>query len=134
MKNNIPNTCVDVAISTLYQKIKKDILCRLYFGATYNQPVNGMFSFFPCFPYNDRLKGFACPAIGIKDVITNNLPRGKKLNPQDNIKDVKKLWDKVVKQVKKQRLMLGVYTQLPPRKVEFNVKTILDLYTRERKK
>jgi hypothetical protein len=138
LKNNIPNTYTDVTISplyqNLYQKTKKDISFRLYFGATYNKPVNGMFSFFPCCPYNNKLKGFARPRIEIKNVITNNLLQGKKLNPQNNIKDVKKLWDEVVKQVKKHKLMLGIYTQLPPRMVEFNVKTVLDLFEREQKK
>ncbi len=134
LKNNIPNVYADVTISPLYQKTKKDISYRLYFGATYNKPINGMFSFFPCCPYNNKSKGFARPTIEIKNVITNNLLRGKKLNSQKNINDVKKLWDEVIKQVKKQKLMLGIYTQLSPRMVEFDVKTVLDLFEREQKK
>ena len=134
LKNNIPNVYSDVTISPLCQKTKKDISYRVYFGATYNKPINGMFSFFPCCPYDNKSKGFACPTIEIKNVITNNLLRGKKLNPQNNIKDVKKLWDEVIKQVKKQKLMLGVYTQLSPRMVEFDVKTVLNLFEKEQKK
>ncbi len=115
LENKISKTYTNIIISPWYQNNQKDVSYRLYFGATYNKPINGMFSFFPCLPYNDRTRGFARPEIKITNVITNNLPRGTKLNPQNSINDVKKLWDEVIKQVREQKLMIGVYTPLPPR-------------------
>lgn len=86
---------------------------RLYDGATFEAPVEGMFSFFPCLPYEGHPRGFARPIIRIQGVITDRLYRGKKLNPQDHASDVKRLWDEVVRQVTDQGLMLGIHASLP---------------------
>jgi len=89
---------------------------RLYFGATYENPLNGMFSFFPCLPYAEGDRGFARPRIRIQGAITDNLSQGKKYNPQENLDAVKTLWDEVVRQVEDQGLRLGVFAEIPPRK------------------
>ena len=97
---------------------------RLYFGATYNKPVDGMFSFFPCKPYKqdkDITNGFARPIVKIEDVITDNHTQGIKYehpNYPKNIQTNQKLWQEVRKQVEDANLNLGIYTDLPPRKRE----------------
>lgn len=88
---------------------------RLYFGAMLDRPLNGMFSYFPCLPYEEGGKGFARPRIRIDGVITDHLTQGKRLNPQESMPAVKRLWDEVTAQVQEQALMLGVYTEMPPR-------------------
>jgi hypothetical protein len=86
---------------------------RLYSGAMQESPINGMFSFFPCLPYEPATKGFARPRIRIPSIVTGNLPQGQRMNPQEDIHQVKGLWDEVVRQVLGQGLMLGVLTSLP---------------------
>lgn len=75
-------------------------------------PAGGMFSFFPCLPYEAGKRGFARPRIRIRGPITNNLPRAMKLNHREDLHDVKALWNAVAKQVEEQRLLLGVYTDI----------------------
>lgn len=86
---------------------------RLYFGATYPNPVDGMFSFVPCLPYEPNTNGFARPVIKIEGATRDNLTQGYKLTPKTDLHGIKRLWDEVVKQVLDQGLMLGVFTELP---------------------
>ena len=89
---------------------------RLYFGASYEKPVDDMYSFFPCVPLEAARKGFARPVISLPQTITNNLLQGKRLNPQQGIEEIKALWNEVVAQVHEQALELGVYAEMPPKK------------------
>lgn len=89
---------------------------RLYFGAMYDRPYAGMYSFFPCRPYDPEDKGFERPRIHIPDIIRDGMAMGFKLNPQPSLEDSKKLWDEVVKQVTDQGLMLGVWAAMPERR------------------
>lgn len=121
----VPQAYKDVTISAWYQEPfgeRKSLMLlnssdswRLYFGATYENPLNGMFSFFPCLPYESGKRGFARPRIHIRGVVTDNLPQGMKLNPQESLHNVKSLWEEVVEQVGEQGLMLGVFTDMPPK-------------------
>jgi hypothetical protein len=90
---------------------------RLYFGASYQNPVEGMFSFFPCLPLQQSSQGFARPVITLLGAVTDNLYQSKKINRQKSTNDVTVLWDKVVAQVQKQGLALGVYAAMPPRRM-----------------
>lgn len=89
---------------------------RLYFGAMYDRPYAGMYSFFPCKPYNPHDAIFERPRIQIPGVIADRKTMGYTLNPQPNREESKKLWDKVVKQVTDQNLMLGVWAAMPERR------------------
>jgi hypothetical protein len=98
----------------------KDFSYRLYFGATYNKPVEGMFSFFPCLPYQQNMtSGFPRPVIQINDVIRDNLQQGFNYNHPNHPKNIQinqKLWEEVKRQVENVNLKLGIHTDLPPRK------------------
>lgn len=86
---------------------------RLYFGATPESPVGGMFSFVPCV-HGDRIaRGFARPSINIPGVITPTMTQNKRLNPRWNLAEIPPLWTEVVKQVTNQGLALGVHAELP---------------------
>ncbi|MGD1156415.1 MAG: hypothetical protein ABSA41_11350 [Terriglobia bacterium] len=89
--------------------------CRLYFGASYDKPIHGMYSFFPCQPYAEKPKGLARPRIILPGVITGNLGRGVKYTEQPSLNAMKLLWGKVVEQVKSKGLALGVYAEMPKR-------------------
>jgi hypothetical protein len=97
----------------------KNISYRLYFGATYNKPVEGMFSFFPCLPYQQNMtSGFLRPIIQIPNLITNNCQKFKYEHPHypKNIQTNQKLWEEVKRQVENANLKLGIFADLPPRK------------------
>lgn len=122
----VPETYKDVTVSPWYQEPFSDSKAcaraytsetwRLYFGATHERPLEGMFSYFPCLPYGQARKGFARPRIRLDGIITDNLTQGKKLNPQASLHTVKRLWDEVTAQVKEQALALGMYAEMPPRR------------------
>ena len=90
---------------------------RLYLGATYENPVKEMFSFFPCLPYKNNIAdGFKRPVIQIDDVISDNNPQGikyKHKNYPKNLESNQILWNKVKQQVENKNLNLGVYADLP---------------------
>jgi hypothetical protein len=86
---------------------------RLYFGATPDNPVGGMFSFFPCQPYQSDETGFGRPTIGLPGLITPHLTQGKKMTRDLGIAEVTNLWRAVVDQVDDQGLALGVHAATP---------------------
>lgn len=92
---------------------------RLYFGATHATPVEGMFSFFPCLPFEKGRFGFARPTLRDTRFITSNLRQGKRRNPQPSPAQIRDLWQSVVGQVLAQDLWLGIHAQMPEcRRVE----------------
>lgn len=95
-------TCTSQADSRTY---------RSYRGATVDDDVNGMFSYFPCQAYTEDSLGFARPIIRMSTV-KDSLPRGIKKTPCENLNQVKNLWDEVVRQVRK-TCSLGVFAQMP---------------------
>ena len=87
---------------------------RLYFGATPEKPVEGMFSFFPCLPAKEgEANGFARPVLRRAGIITDNLTQGQRMNPQPDVAAVRELWTEVARQVLDQKLRLGVHADLP---------------------
>jgi hypothetical protein len=89
---------------------------RLYRGASYEEKLNGMFSFFPCSPYVPGSSGFARPVIRIDQVITNSQKQKYVLNKRENQSEVLALWREVVRQVEKRELGIGIVTEMPKRK------------------
>ncbi len=89
---------------------------RLYFGATIDRPVRGMYSFFPCLPYTEQPRGFARPTIQLDGVITDTLTQGKRLNQGCSLDRAATLWRQVRDQVEVQGLCIGVATTLPERR------------------
>lgn len=90
---------------------------RLYFGATHDDPVNRMYSYFPCLPDKPTSKGFARPRISLPGKITDNLYQGKKYSEQPSLDAMESLWKKITEQVKQQGLAMGVYAEMPKRRL-----------------
>jgi hypothetical protein len=86
---------------------------RLYLGATLEDPVDGMFSFFPCLTGDGIAQGFARPAIRIPEVISPKMTQNKRLNPRQSTDEITPLWNEVVRQVIAQDLALGIHADLP---------------------
>ena len=85
---------------------------RLYFGAKYTNPLNGMFSFFPCLPYQNQTTGFCRPIIQIEGLIINKLNQNFNLT-ETLIESNQQLWLEVKKQVETTGLKIGIEAQLP---------------------
>lgn len=119
----IPEAYKDVTVAPCYQEPfdgangcapqNPSLPLRLYFGATYDNPLHGMFSFFPCLEYEKGVRGFARPRISMRGVIKDTHKQNYKLTLGDSLDDVKALWDEVVSQVEGQGLRLGVFTDIP---------------------
>ncbi|MGH2614749.1 MAG: hypothetical protein ACRDJC_05890 [Thermomicrobiales bacterium] len=86
---------------------------RLYLGATVDDPVEGMFSFFPCVTGDRKYQGFARPTIRIPGVVTPTMTQNYRLNPQQSIGEIKPLWIEATRQVTNQGLALGTFAELP---------------------
>ena len=89
---------------------------RLYFGATPQKPVDGMYSFFPCLPLEKAPNGFARPTITLPGLITPHLTQGRKTTPITGSAHALELWKDVKAQVERQGLALGTYARLPEKR------------------
>ena len=92
---------------------------RLYQGATPNDPVHGMFSFFPVTAGGDS--GFPRPLIeDLPDKYINpksfRAPSG--LTTQRSCAELSDLWNRLVEQVRSAGLVLGTHAALPPERRE----------------
>lgn len=95
---------------------------RLYVGATYDKPYEGMYSFVPCRPASDAKEGFPRPIVSLKKsggIITPNLKQGARLNrtlpnsrEQMNQEYIRALWDQVKAEVE-EHCRIGVSIDLP---------------------
>ena len=85
-----------------------------YQGATFNQPVQGMFSFSPCKPYKGVNEGFPRVKLTDKDfaqfgnIIINGLSRNYHLTDIPNLDVSCMIWDKVCQIVQQQGYERGV--------------------------
>ncbi len=117
LRGRVPATYEEVTLGPWYADPDTAVRShRLYLGATFDAPVEGMFSFVPCLPYALAPRGFARPTLRLPGVITDSHKQGRKHSPQAGIGDVEYLWSEIVRQVTDQGLMLGVGLGLPPRR------------------
>jgi hypothetical protein len=87
---------------------------RLYFGATPEKQVAGMFSFFPCCLLDLGEEMFARPVIKLPGYVTPSQTQKYKLSfVTEN--DAAKVWRDVVAQVLEADLRLGVRADVPRR-------------------
>ena len=88
-----------------------------YKGATYNKPINGMYSYVPCKRCNGTVKGF--PRVRIdssklnslfseRKIITDNLNCAPRCTVMDNLSESKQIWDIISQQVKLQGYIKGL--------------------------
>ena len=91
---------------------------RLYWGATPNDCVDGMFSFFPAISA-DRKSSFPRPVIKLPDEYFN--PRAwqspKGIRCSRTLDELRHLWGSLVAQVHGAGLVLGTRAEVPPRRI-----------------
>lgn len=128
----VPDAFTDATLCPLYQQPRRHSSAylpvlrdaadlrtfRLYYGATYDEPVDGMFSFFPCLPRGQGGEdGFTRPVIHpvgvldrvIKPTMTQNYKTTQGLGTDERCD----IWREVVRQVLEQECYLGVHASLP---------------------
>ena len=88
----------------------------LYRGATAEDPVDGMFSFFPAMPAHGDA-GFPRPPIDLRREYFNpkNWQAQKGVGRQRTIEELRKLWKCLVAQVHEAGLLVGTHAALPER-------------------
>ena len=90
---------------------------RLYFGATPDTPVDGMFSFFPALPASNRRR-FARPdinKIGVDFLNPRNWQGLKGASTARSAEEIKDLWKLLQQEVFEAGLVLGVHAEEPNR-------------------
>ena len=90
---------------------------RLYWGATPNDPVDEMFSFFPAIPatagsvFPRPLVELPCKYFNPRNV---RAPKGARAKLQP--RELRDLWERLVEQVRDASLVLGTHAALPERR------------------
>lgn len=85
----------------------------LYEGATPNEPVGGMFSFFPCSQSDGGRSRFARPAVELSEKINPTNWRAAKLTPIEDLEAAHDIWADLAKQVLASDLSLGTHAEMP---------------------
>ena len=122
LRDKVSPVYMNATLMPMYEEMKEagsctsvanDVSFGLYYGATFDKPVKGMFSFFPTLAHDKHPNGFARPSIHIDDIISDNMTQGFKLNWIEEEGKIQKLWRKVADAVIDAGLELGVWTELP---------------------
>ncbi|MHB8449243.1 MAG: hypothetical protein ACYDAQ_02065 [Mycobacteriales bacterium] len=86
--------------------------CRLYQGATHDQPVQGMYSFTPCRPVDGEDVRFERPLLDLPGIISPTLRMKARTIPVPAA-DIPNVWQRVVDVVADAGLCRGVRLDLP---------------------
>ena len=117
LRRRVPQCYWDATLALTPRDARPIINRRLYWGATYDEPIEGMFSFFPCVPAAGNTP-FARPHIELpSEYFTPELRQGVKgcavyASPLSK-STVKMLWDTIVSQILCQGLEIGVMARSP---------------------
>lgn len=112
LKNSVPKSYNDTVLSVLFRHhhsqecTKQADEMTIHFGATYDDPVDGMYSFVPCLPANKKSNLFARPVIkhpGISGKLNTNF---KVFN--NHCSDIRLEWENILGQVIKNNLLPAV--------------------------
>ena len=105
---------IDAVFKMAFPKSKGSLELRLYFGATYKKPVEGMYSFSPSKTYKNEKSGFKRIELRNSDIncLTNNINSAPKLIDKNN-QQVKEIWEKIKKLSRKKGLVEGVSFEWP---------------------
>lgn len=106
-------TCTAESVATSPRD--RNLRFMLYRGATFDQPVDGMFSFVPARRADAKDPRFARPAIDLPELINpaSQGPRGS--NRPIAIEEVREAWEAIKRQVVAEDLLLAVHLETPPR-------------------
>jgi hypothetical protein len=118
-----PRPYFDVTLDTLYHPSQRRDCCkpsasgheyRLYEGGTIGQPIEGMFSYVPCRPYQPKQDGFARPVIK-HPLLSSAQSQGFRVPIAGDLSAIRAVWDNVEQQVLENPagLYLGTWFEFP---------------------
>lgn len=122
-ENKISPVFYNNTIKAIFNCVNEDNDCAIsdeeftiYKCATYNNPIEGMFSFFPCKKYKQN-EGFARVTLKYENIINPKLAIGVKVS-ETSLKSNYKIWTSLKQQVldDKQGLSLGIFAEDPKMK------------------
>ena len=90
----------------------QDFERRLYFGATYKNQVNGMYSFVPAKINNSLKFGFERPHIKLEKIINPKKNTGFKISNK-SLDECKEIWNKIGEQIEVLNLKKGINFEMP---------------------
>jgi hypothetical protein len=86
----------------------------LYRGATFDNPVNGMYCYVPCLPADASNPRFTRPEIELPGLIDTASTRGPRQSRAMASEEMYKAWDSIRQQVYRQGLRLATWLETPP--------------------
>ncbi len=92
----------------------------LYRGATFDDPVNGMYSFVPALPASQRYRRFARPAVELPGDLINARRQGPQRSRFMPPEEIRRIWEAIRRQVLAAGPMLAVHLDTPPCKAGDN--------------
>ena len=127
LKDQVPATFLDVAVGPLTDNSEDALTSgtcaatharlRLYWGATPDDPIDGMFSFVPAIPTGGN-SAFSRPLVDLLGDSFNarniRAPKGQGTSRRPD--ELRSLWKQLVKQVRDAGLVLGTHADLPARR------------------
>lgn len=114
LKSQVPEAYKDVTLEPGYASGQTSY--RLYLGAKYIDPYDGMYSLFPCLPAGQQPKSFARPKIVLPGVVSGGMKQNYKAEPLASITEARDIWEAVREQVIKQGLAIGIGAQIAKQK------------------
>ncbi len=108
---------IDAVFKMAFPKSEKYSLeLRFYFGATYKNQIEGMYSFSPSKIYQNESSGFERIKLRNSNIpfLTNNINSSPKLR-EKTLEEIKKIWKKVRQISRKQGYVEGVKFRFPPK-------------------
>ncbi len=121
LRGEAPEDYITTALAPFYENRDADgcgsgTSLRLYLGATVKDPLEDMYSFFPCQECKPGSRGFARPRIRLPGIVN---PRAKQAGPLNRGLEPARfpgLWREVREQVLGQGCALGVEAEFPERR------------------
>ena len=117
LRGNVPDEYFDITLIPTWSRETGEL--RFYRGATFDNPVDGMFSFFPCMA--SGCVGFPRPPVTLPNQFFNpkssQAAKGCSLTgPPHDPADVKQLWQSLLDQVRAAGLLPGISARMPSKR------------------
>jgi hypothetical protein len=94
--NRVPDTYRGIVYKMAFpEPTEVPLKLRLYFGATYDNPLHGMYSFVPAKPYKQGEEGFPRIRMKNKPYITDNLSQGYKTTGMQSLDKIYVVWSEI---------------------------------------
>lgn len=120
----VPASGADLGAGDAFQACTASLPCgdeskhparlSLYWGATIDDPVNGMYSFVPALPANQRYPRFARPTIELPDGLVSPARQSPHRSPFMPPQEIRGIWEAIRRQVLAAGLMLALSLDTPP--------------------